>query len=277
MLGRPFGWRVVFLVLGVSGMLFAAAFTTVREPSRRYVAVPQSVRVPLQLVWQQLRRHGRAYGGIFAGFCVMIMVGVGTGAWIPTFFVRHFGWSLAEVGTYYGSAVLVFGTAGAWCGGSFAGALRRRGWVDANLRASLFGFVMLVPFAVAYPLVSDPLVAVALVAGFNFFAGFPFGGGYAAVQEITPGRMRGQVAAVFVLLVNIIGQGLGPTLVALSTNYLFEDEQALQKSLALTAALAMPIGIALLWSGVRHYRTAVVAVGDLRRPHHEITQKSTPA
>src|SRR5262249_13874301 len=114
------------------------------------------------------------------------------------------------------------------------------------------------------------------VAGYNFFAGFPFGGGYAAIQEITPSRMRGQMAAIFALLVNIVGQGLGPTLVALFTNYLFEDEQALQKSLALTAALAMPIGIALLWSGVRHYRSAVAAVSEIGQ-HHKITQKSTPA
>lgn len=261
------GWRVVFLVLGVSGILFAAALRTVREPARRPVAQAQPPRVPLRLLWQQFHSHRRVYGAIFAGFCVMIMVGVGTGAWIPTFFVRRFGWTLAEVGTYYGSAVLVFGTAGAWCGGLYAGALRRRGWADANLRASLSGFVMLVPFAVAYPLVSGPFVAIGLVAGYNFFAGFPFGGGYAAIQEITPSRMRGQVAAIFALLVNIIGQGLGPTLVALFTSYLFEDEQALHKSLALTAALAMPVAIALLWSGLRHYG----------RPHREITQKSTPA
>ncbi len=277
MLGAPFGWRGVFLVLGMSGMLFAAVLMTVREPGRRQVRITESVHVPLHHVWQQLRTYRRVYAAIFAGFCVMIMVGVGTGAWIPTFFVRRFGWTVAEVGTYYGSAVLVSGTAGAWCGGLFAGGLRRRGWADANLRASLFGFMMLVPFAVAYPLVSNPFVAVALVAGYNFFAGFPFGGGYAALQEITPARMRGQMAAIFALLVNIIGQGAGPTLVALSTNYLFEDEQALQKSLALTAALAMPVSIVLLWSGLRHYRAAVAVVAEIGRPHHEITQKSTPA
>jgi len=208
------------------------------------------------------------------GFCLMILVGAGTGAWIPTFFVRRFGWSLAEVGTYYGSAVLVFGTAGAWCGGWFAQSLRRRGVVDANIRASLLGFALLVPFAVAYPLVADPRLAVALVAGFNFFAGFPFGGGYAALQELTPGRMRGQVAAIFTLLVNVIAQGLGPTLVALFTNYLFEDEQALPKSLALTAAVVMPVGITVLWSAARHYRVAVEAMGEIGLPCDEITQKS---
>ena len=270
-LGALHGWRVVFLVLGVSGVLFAAIFTTVREPIRR-VSAP-NIRVPLRQVWLQLRARGRAYGGICMGFCLMILVGAGTGAWIPTFFVRRFGWSLAEVGTYYGSAVLVFGTAGAWCGGWCAQTLRRRGLADANLRASVLGFVLLVPFAVAYPLVTDPRLAVALVAGFNFFAGFPFGGGYAALQEITPSRMRGQVAAIFTLLVNVIG-GLGPTVVALFTNYVFEDERALPKSLALTAAVAMPFGIAALWSAARHYRRAVEAMAEIGLPCDEITQKT---
>jgi MFS family permease len=270
-LGALHGWRVVFLVLGVSGVLFAAVLSSVREPERRLLS-PRNVRVPLRQVGLQLRARGGAYGGICAGFCLMILVGAGTGAWIPTFFVRRFGWSLAEVGTYYGSAVLVFGTAGAWCGGWFAQSLRRRGVVDANLRASLLGFVLLVPFAVAYPLVADARLTVALVAGFNFFAGFPFGGGYAALQELTPGRMRGQVAAIFTLLVNVIG-ALGPTVVALFTNYVFVDEQALPKSLALTAAVAMPFGIALLWNAARHYRTAVVTVAEIGLPCDEITQK----
>ena len=270
-LGALHGWRVVFLVLGVSGMLFAAALLTVREPDRRQSA--RQARIPLQQVWLQIRARGGAYGGICLAFCLMILVGAGTGAWIPTFFVRRFGWSLAEVGTYYGSAVLVFGTAGAWCGGWLAQSLRRRGVMDANLRASLLGFMALVPFAVAYPLVADPRLAVTLVAGFNFFAGFPFGGGYAALQELTPGRMRGQVAAIFTLLVNVIG-GLGPTVVALFTNYVFRDERALPKSLALTAAVAMPFGIAALWSAVRHYRAAVQAVAEIGLPCDEITQKT---
>jgi hypothetical protein len=89
--------------------------------------------------------------------------------------------------------------------------------------------------------------------------------------RLTP-RMRGQVAAIFTLLVNVI-EGLGPTVVALFTNYVFEDDRALPKSLALTAAVTMPFGITALWSAARHYRTAVEAVAEIGLPCDEITQK----
>ncbi len=58
-------------------------------------------------------------------------------------------------------------------------------------------------------------MSLVLLAGLNFFAGFPFAGGYAALQELTPNRMRAQATAVLLFAVNLIGGGFGPTLVAL--------------------------------------------------------------
>ena len=38
--------------------------------------------------------------------------------------------------------------------------------------------------------------------------------GYAAIQEAVPSTMRGQFSALYPFIVNLIGLGLGPTLVA---------------------------------------------------------------
>src|SRR5690606_41325090 len=48
-----------------------------------------------------------------------------------------------------------------------------------------------------------------------FFASFPLGIGAAALQVVVPNRLRGQLSALFLILVSIGGVGLGPTLVAL--------------------------------------------------------------
>ena len=85
-----------------------------------------------------------------------------------------------------------------------------------------------------------------LLAGLNFFAGFPFAGGYAAIQELTPNRMRAQVTAAMLLIVNLVGAGLGPTLIALFTDFLFRDPQALPHALSLAAVLTLPAAVALL-------------------------------
>lgn len=255
LLGALHGWRLVMLALSLPGALAAIVCATLREPPRRQAGEDTAGRW-CPMPWSALRRQfvlrRQAYCGIFLGYGIMIMVGAGTSAWIPTFFARRYHWPLPQVGARYGAVVLVCGVAGALCGGFLAAALRKRHIEGANLRVALAGFVLLTPFAVLYPLVADAGVALALVGGYNFFAAMPFGGGYAALQELTPNRMRAQVLAAFLLLVNLLGQGFGPTLIALCTDYGFGDEMALPKSLALIAAIGSPLAAACLWYARRH-------------------------
>ncbi len=255
--GGLHGWRLVVASLCVPGVVLSLLCAAIREPPRRQhdSAVPVLHNdASFAALRQQLANEFRVYGGVVLGFSLMIMVGAGTSAWIPAFFVRTHHWTLAQVGSRYGTVVLLSGIAGVLCGGYCAGAWRRRGSAAANLGVSLIGFVAVIPFAVSYPLVADPWTALWLIAGFNFFGGFPFGGGYAALLEITPNRMRAQVAALFAMLINLIGQGGGPTVVALFTDYLFKDERALASSLALIALLGTPPAAAALWWGRRGYK-----------------------
>ncbi len=84
------------------------------------------------------------------------MHGTGSGAWIPTFFIRKFGWDASQIGAAYGAVVLVFGTSGALLGGFVANHLRRRRIAEANVYSSLAGCALAAPFAVLFPLVSTP-------------------------------------------------------------------------------------------------------------------------
>ena len=75
------------------------------------------------------------------------------------------------------------------------------------------------------------------------------------VQLITPNRMRGQVIALYQLFANLIGLGLGPTVVAATTDYVFGYDEAIGKSIALCAAILCPLGGFVLWRSlpaIRH-------------------------
>jgi len=95
------------------------------------------------------------------------------------------------------------------------------------------GFGVLVPVTIAFPLMPIGFSALALIGVMNFFAGMPFGGCYAALQELSPESMRAQIVAVAVLAINLIGAGLGPTVVALVTDTLFADPASLPLALSL--------------------------------------------
>lgn len=238
-------WQITFIAVGTPGILLAIAMTAVGEPPRRGVEANDAA-ISMQALWRQISSNRAAYIGLFGAFTLLVMQGHGGGAWIPAFFERHFHWRTAEIGTAYGLTVLIFGTAGAVAGGLFAGRLKRSGRADANARTMQLGFIALAPFAFLYALAATPFQALALVAGMNFFAGFPFAAGYAALQELTPNRMRARLTATFVLSVNLVGAGLGPTLVALFTDYAFADETMLPYSLALAAAITLPLAFGFL-------------------------------
>ena len=74
---------------------------------------------------------------------------------------------------------------------------------------------------------------------------------------MTPNEMRGQAAAVYFLSSNLIGLGLGPTVVASFTDFVFRDDAAIGKSLALTAGIMCPLAALILLSGLRHVREMI--------------------
>jgi MFS family permease len=246
LLGDVRPWQLVFFVAGAPGLLLAAALLAIREPARRGPGACDRGRISLRELWQAFLGRRTAYITLAGAFALLVMHGHGSGTWIPTFFIRKFGWEPGRIGAAYGTVVLLFGTSGALLGGFFSNALRRRRIAEANVLTCLAGCALATPFAVLFPLAPTPGMSLALLAGMNFFAGLPFAGGYAAIQELTPNRMRAQAAAVMLFFVNLVGGGFGPTLVAVFTDYLFHESQALPHALALSAVLTLPIAIALL-------------------------------
>ena len=63
----------------------------------------------------------------------------------------------------------------------------------------------------------------------------------AALHEVTPNQFRGQVIAIYLFFINIIGLGTGPMIVGLITDYGFRDESAVGYSLLVMALVFLPL------------------------------------
>ena len=66
--------------------------------------------------------------------------------------------------------------------------------------------------------------------------------------------MRGQISAIYVFMLNFIGVGIGPSIVAGCTDFLFGSDMAVGKSLIVVASTLGPLGAILLFSGMKAYR-----------------------
>lgn len=258
---RP--WQLIFFLLGIAGILFTFALLTVREPARQGL-VGATAGVPFRKVLSYIGANRRAVVCHNFGFALMAFVAYGAAAWIPTFFVRVHGWTAADVGVIYGTLIMIFGTAGIVTGGRLADWLAARGRPDANMRVGLLAALLGIPSGIAFPLVPDATLAVVMVTISTFFLSMPFGVAPAAIQEMMPNDMRGQASALYLFVINLVGLGIGPTAVALATDFVFHDDNMVGYSLLLVGSVAQAGAVLLLWAGLAPYRESLLRLARMQ-------------
>jgi len=262
LLGPMRPWRTVFPILGVSGLLVFLLMYAVREPQRhggRWRA-PGNVggAVPMKEVFRYLGANRRTFVCHILGFSLFALHNMAFAAWLPTFFMRTYGWSPARVGAVYGPMLIGLGCLGVLAGGRLADWLESRGHTDGKLKAGMISAAAVIPFIVLYPLMPSGTAAMIALIPFTFLVSCPVGAASAALLAITPNPMRAQVSAVYLMVVHLLSSGLGPTAVALVTDHLFHDDLALRYSLIVTGVPVMAASAALLAAGLGPYRRSWV-------------------
>src|SRR3546814_16905407 len=91
------------------------------------------------------------------------------------------------------------------------------------------------------------------------------GVGTVALQFITPNEYRARVTALYFFVVNLIGLGFGPMLIALLTDHLFGDDGALRYSIARVTGLALPLAAIALTAGFSAFAPDLAETGDPTR------------
>ena len=233
-IGEMEGWQLTFFIVGLPGLFVAALmYYTVREPARKGVE-QDLAEIPLKNVLSYLLQRKQAYLGHILGISIFIMVVYALNLWGPTYFIRTFEYSRPEAGWVFGLVMISAGTFGLLTAGLLSDKLMARGIHDAYIRMILFSMLAIMPCAIALGFIENDKLAIVAMAFAIYFSAFQGGISGGALQLMTPNRMRGQVTALFLLAANLIGLGLGPTVIAMVTDYIFMDEAAIGKSIALS-------------------------------------------
>lgn len=242
---RP--WQVIFLIVGLPGIALAPLIYTIREPTAHGTASKRAI-VPLRQVFSYIQQNRKTFQLHNIGFGLLALSAYAGGAWVPEFYRRQFHWSVSTAGVLFGLFVGVCGCVGITGAGRVADYLRSRGRANATLIVGAWVAALLAPInCLAYLSPSPILASVLLIPAFTLAAA-PFGIAPAAIQEMMPANMRGQASAILLFVVNLIGLGIGPTAVALCTQYLFKRDDAVRYSLALVSTLACALAALLLYS-----------------------------
>ncbi|MGK2739937.1 spinster family MFS transporter [Tepidicaulis sp. LMO-SS28] len=248
LVGEVFPWQLVFIAVGLPGLLVALWVLTLREPKRHGA----TQMPPLADVFAYMKANKTTLICHNLCYAFSAMMGYGVAAWIPEFMIRTHGWSASEIGSIYGWIIAIFGTLGVVAGGYLGDFLAKRRRNGRMLMLALTGILTL-PFAVAAPLVGNANLAVLLLIPATFFATFTTGGGPSAIQELMPNKMRGMVSAIMLFVVNIIGLGLGPSAIAFMTDFILQDESQLRYSIAVVPAVLLALSSIFGFAGMKAY------------------------
>ena len=256
-LGTLRSWQLALIAVGLPGLVIAALMTTVPEPRRRGLLVPQpgakAKALPIRQVAGFLKENRKTYLPMMVGMAIKAVLSFGTAIWLPTMFVREFGWTITRIGVTQGIILMVCAPIGLMSGSYLAERLTKSGRDDAFVRVVVIAGFFAVPLSVAFPLMPNPTLALTLYAINTVILFMVPGPQNAALQAITPNEMRGQVTAVWLFLFNFVGYGFGPTIIALITDYVFHDEARLPEALALSSGVLGTIAMIIIMSGMKSY------------------------
>lgn len=240
-------WRLVFLLCGAFGIMAGILLLTVSEPDHR--AQVESSPSGIDGALRHILRNWRVFAGVSGGMLALSFCVYATASWMPAMLVRDHGMNYSSAGAAAGAASLGGGALGAWISGLLSDRVESSGRRDASLQVAVGVaglFVVAIPAAV---LATSSWGTVASVWVTYALLGMPTVLGGTALQQITPPRMRAQLMALQVLLVNLLALSLGPLTVAVFSEHVFGNAQAVGYGLALTvSAGAIAAGGAFLSS-----------------------------
>ena len=245
LLGALKGWQVVFIVVGLPGVLLGVlALASVRETTR-FGEAPEAGVSAKSFIRFLGGSQRTLYLTHFLGFSCQVTYSYSFGAWTPSFLIRQFGWTQSETGLGLGAVTLVTAPLGVYLGSVAAQLLRRRWPRDAEIRIAMAIALIALPFAVAFPFAPTAVLALALIGVTQCLISMPFGISPVALNEVTPNRFRARTIAVYLFCINLLGLSLGPVGVALLTERVFGSPERLPLALATMAVCTMPLAAAI--------------------------------
>ena len=203
-------WRAAFVVMGIAGLILAPIMLIfVRDVPRPKPAPGE--QLALSAAFPIIAKKPTFWLMAAAASCSSL-AGYGLALWVPSVLERSFGFTLLERGHFLASIFLIGGTTGVFMGGWLADRLGQgdRRWYG---RLPAIAWLITAPMFAIGLMSTDPVLAWFLVLIPNALNILWLGPVTTAVQHLVTRPMRSTASASFLLINNLIGLGVGPTLI----------------------------------------------------------------
>lgn len=253
--GEHYGWRHMFMVAGVPGVVLALVFFfTVKEPARSGIREKGGNGDRTRNIFGTLRFlfGSPAYVYLLIASTLMGLNVFAASVWTPTMLERVHGLSMGEIASIVGPLKGIFGLAGVLAGGFVIDRLLPR---RPRLRVTIpaFACFVLAPVEIAFLLSDTQWVWMLAFAVSSFLTLVHQGPLFALVAEVAASRMRAVAIATIVLFSGLLGQAVGPLVVGMLNDHLADSvgDTAIRYSLLVIVVTAALAGLMIFLAG-RH-------------------------
>lgn len=253
-LAHFFGWRVAMFAVGIPGILLAIVIKLFVVEPRRGLSDPQHAAA----AHGAMPAFGEGCRSLFAnraavhlvmGVTITSLIGYGHTAFGASFMIRTIGLDKLQIASIVAPVGAICGTLSAVLGGWLANKAAARWGLHAQSWLVLAMKGVGLPLSFLFFASSDPWIAVPIYWLSLLLVNSYLGPTFALIQGLAPLRMRALWAAVTLLVINLIGLGLGPTLIGVISDALkpsLGDAEALRWAM-LTFAAATPWALFHYW------------------------------
>jgi predicted MFS family arabinose efflux permease len=209
-LGQHFGWRAAFYIVAIPGLLLGIASLYLKETPERKSAPDEK---PSLARYTGLLKN-RTYLLISSSMAIATFSVGGLAAWMPSYFVRNFGLSVARAGVIFGAVTVLAGVAGNLSGGWAADWLRAR-TKRAYFIVGYLSFFLSLPFGVLAMLSDSLSMTLAMLFLAEFFIFAHSGPYHAAIVEVNAVDLRSMAFALNIFIIHAFGDAVSPALIGM--------------------------------------------------------------
>jgi len=255
-LAATYGWRNMFFICGVAGLIFVLLLGfTMKEPERGRHDTADAAGAGMRNLSQSIRHLMNVPGFplLALGMGVAAMAGGVLPVWAPAFLLRSHGVQLAEVGMLIAPSVGVGGISGAIASGFMASYFtRRRGREIDSLMVPLIALPLSIPFFIAFCFAPSLLVTLIAAAIMNFLLSSGITPCFSAAMGLATPTTRAVASTLLLVSSGIIGAALAPLIVGAVSDNLTPQFGSESLRYALSGLMVAPlVGTAILWMAYR--------------------------